>query len=77
MGRDVDQHMQAPSAEFPEGSLQEEPDDHKYAEKYDQTVGDIVEVMDVEGNRRFRRSAMTEIWLRRQSKGGSYPEHAE
>ena len=77
MGRDVDQHMQAPGAELPEGSLQQKPDDHKYAEKYDQTVGDVVEVMDVERNSRFRWSAMTEIGLRRQPESGGYPEHAE
>ena len=64
---DVNQHMQTPGSEFPERPLQQEPHEEKHGKEDDEAMGDIVEMMHILRNRRFRRCAVTEIGLFRQA----------
>ncbi len=63
MSRDVDQHMQPPRSEFPKRAFQDKSDSREHAQKHNKAMGDVVEVMDIERDRGFRRCAVTEIRL--------------
>jgi len=77
MRGDVNQHMQTPGSEFPEGPLQQQPHQEEHGEENDEAMGDIVEMMHILRDRRFRRRAVTEVGLFRQAECRSYPQNPE
>jgi hypothetical protein len=57
----VNQDMQTPGREFPEGPFQEEPHQEKRDEEYDEAMRDIIQMMHILRDRGFRGSSMAEI----------------
>ena len=77
MGGHVNQDMQTPGPEFTEWPFQEEPNQQKREEKHDETMGDIVQMVHILRDRRFWRSALTEIGLLCQTEHACRPQNPE
>ena len=73
----VDQHMEPPCSEFPERPLQEKPNQQKREEKDDEAVGDIVQMVHIVRDRRFRRCAVTEVGSLCQSEHDRCPQNSK
>src|SRR4051812_2544378 len=77
MGGDIHQHMKTPGRKFPERTLHQEPHKEKHEKKHDEAVGDIVKMLHVVRDRRFRWCAMTEIWCFGDTQECCHPKDAE